>query len=97
MGFKALHPQSWEHSDGYRVHFADAYAIEYIEQPGPRHAAVEATLASMTRVRVFEKRLQGWFIGAGATEMTDADRRLVLDRIAAAFEFGGFAVSREDA
>jgi hypothetical protein len=87
--FKKIASQAFEHTDGYRVQMASGLSAEYIQ--GPRRALVEVDLRA-PRIRLFARRVSGWFIGAETRPMTADDQATVVERVAAAFEFDGMNV-----
>jgi hypothetical protein len=91
MTYERLGEQRFRHPDGFEVKLASDKHIEYAEKG--RVAVVGFDMPSARRFRIFTRELSQWILERGQQQpMSEADRTMVLDRIANAYRFGGYEV-----
>lgn len=92
MPLERVHDQCATHTDGYTIGL-DEHTATYSEPE--RKALVAADLFEPKRLRLLEDRVSGWFVDSGTRPMIEEEKRLVVDRIEAAFKFLGMTVTRQ--
>lgn len=77
-------------ADGrYIVQGRDRNSVEYLE--GPKRAIIEVEHGPRY-ICIFATRMTGWFLNGDILPMTDEEKRVVIERVAAAERFHGLAV-----
>jgi hypothetical protein len=90
MTYERLGEQAFRHPDGSEVKIVSDKHIEYAEKGRRRIAVVGFDMPSARRLRIFTRELSQWILNSGEQQpMSDADRTMVLDRIANAYRVGG--------
>jgi hypothetical protein len=89
MGFRRVAPQIFQHTNGYCVQVGSRTTMEYIE--GSRKAVVEVEFGTGTTC-IYVQRVVGWVSNGRRISMTDEERGMTIERIAAALQFDGSSV-----
>ena len=93
MSYERLGEQAFRHADGHEVKIISDNHMEYAEKGRRRVAVVGFDKPPGRRFRIFTRELSRWFLESGEQHpMSDAERAIVLDRIAKAYRFGGYEV-----
>jgi hypothetical protein len=93
MTYERLGEQAFSHTDGSEVKPASVRHIEYAEKGRHRVAVVGFDMPSARRIRMFTRELSPWILESTEQQpMSDAERAMVLDRIASAYRSGGYEV-----
>ncbi|MEO8694210.1 MAG: hypothetical protein ABI658_11875 [Acidimicrobiales bacterium] len=84
MGFRRVAPQVVEHSDGYRVQSGGRLHVDYLE--GARTARIDVE-HGLDTISMYPRSIR--WIAPIEGALTDAEGRLVVDRIRAGLEAMG--------
>jgi hypothetical protein len=89
MAFRRVAPQVFENSDGYTVQVGSRTTIQYIEEA--RKAIIEVEFG-VRSICIYYNRIEGWISGNRPLPMTTDEKRIVVERVAAALRFNGSLV-----